>query len=117
MGNLSEHFSRHEFACHCGCGFDAVSPELVTMLEQIRAHFGPVIVNCGCRCPAHNKAVNGAAASQHMNGTAADIRIEGQTPQHVADYAETLLSGTGGIGVYSSFTHVDVRQKKGRWRG
>lgn len=117
MGDLSEHFSRHEFKCRCGCGYDDVSPDLVTLLEKIRARFGAVVINCGCRCPSHNQAVGGVTGSQHLQGIAADIRIAGVTPQQVADYAETLLVNTGGIGVYTGFTHLDVRKNKGRWRG
>ena len=42
---------------------------------------------------------------------------QAHSPAEVADYAETMLAGTGGIGRYDGFTHVDVRQEKGRWRG
>ena len=34
----------------------------------------------------------------------------------VADYAETLLT-EGGIGIYNTFTHIDVRSVKSRWQG
>lgn len=36
MGDLSTHFNRHEFTCRCGCGFDDISPDLITLLEEIR---------------------------------------------------------------------------------
>ena len=39
MGNLSEHLSRHEFACKCGCGFEAADVELVSGLEDVARHF------------------------------------------------------------------------------
>jgi uncharacterized protein YcbK (DUF882 family) len=48
-------------------------------------------------------------------GRAADIKVTGVTPKKVAEYAETLLPNTGGIGIYSNFTHIDVRSKKARW--
>lgn len=48
------------------------------VLEKIRAHFGqPVIVSSGYRAPAVNKAVGGAASSQHVLGEAADITVKG----------------------------------------
>lgn len=91
--------------------------ELVAILEKIRTHFGaPVIINSGCRCPAHNRKSGGVTGSQHLFGTAADIHISGVTSQAVADFAETILPG-GGIGIYKTFTHIDVRQTRARWQG
>lgn len=114
---LSEHFSRQEFACHCGCGNADVSAELVGVLEQIRARFGaPVIVTSGRRCETHNRKCGGVPSSQHLQGTAADIHIEGVTPQQIADYVGTILPA-GGIGIYPTFTHIDVRKNRARWQG
>ena len=45
------------------------------VLDPLRMHWGrPVIVTSGYRCPKLNKAVHGAAQSQHITGQAADIR-------------------------------------------
>lgn len=116
------HFKRSEFACKCGkyCNGYPVEPDeqLVKLLENIRNHFGvPVTINSGVRCKTHNANVGGASASQHMKGTAADIKVKGVAPAKVAAYAETLLPGTGGIGIYGTFVHVDVRKQKSRWNG
>ena len=47
---------------------------LCLRLEIIRSRIGlPIIVNSGYRSPALNKAVKGAANSQHVSGQAADI--------------------------------------------
>ena len=44
------------------------------ILDPLRERYGkPIIVNSGYRCPALNKAVNGAKYSQHVKGQAADI--------------------------------------------
>lgn len=44
------------------------------VLDPLREEFGePIIVNSGYRSPALNKAVKGAANSQHVSGQAADI--------------------------------------------
>ena len=118
LTKLSDHFTVREFACSDGSDAVFVSPELVTVLEKIRVHFGkPVHINSAYRTPAKNKAVGGAAQSQHMYGLAADIHIDGLTPKEIAAYAEKLLPGTGGIGIYKSFCHVDVRKVKSRWNG
>lgn len=115
---LSKNFKVKEFACKDGSDPVFISPELVEVLQKIRNHFGkPVNINSAYRTPAHNKKEGGASYSQHLYGTAVDIRVTGVTPKQVAQYAETLLSGRGGIGIYNNFTHVDVRETKSRWNG
>jgi len=47
------------------------------VLEPLRAHYGPVFINSGYRCPDLNKAVGGASTSQHCLGQAADIEVPG----------------------------------------
>ena len=69
----------------------------------------------GYRSPAHNKALGGVDGSQHTKGTASDIVVRGVSPLEVAQYAEHLMPGKGGIGVYQDFTHVDVRATRARW--
>lgn len=118
MGDLRKHFSRAEFACKCGCGFDTVDTELLDYLEDIRSYFNsaPITITSGCRCAAHNEAVGGSANSQHKLGRAADIIVAGAEPDEVADYAERI--GVMGIGRYNSFSHVDSRTDGPRgWSG
>ena len=119
-----KYFKRSEFACKCGkhCDGFPVEPdmELVKTLEAIREHFGvPVTISSGIRCETHNSSpsVGGATNSQHLYGTAADIKVKGVAPEKVAAYAETLLPQTGGIGRYKTFTHIDVRSVMARWNG
>lgn len=115
---LSANFKVKEFACNDGSDVVFVAPELVEILQKIRNHFGKaVIINSGYRTPAYNKKVGGATQSQHLYGTATDIRISGVNPKDIAKYVETLMPNTGGIGIYSNFVHVDVRRNKSRWNG
>lgn len=115
---LSENFRVREFACSDGSDAVFIDPELVTVLQAIRTHFGKAVtVNSGYRTPEKNAAVGGAKQSRHLYGMAADITVRGIAPAAVAKYAETLLVGRGGIGVYGSFTHVDVRDGRERWQG
>ena len=115
---LTKNFKTTEFDCKgkgC-CSTTVIDSLLVSKLQQIREHFGkPVLINSGYRCTKHNKAVGGAPNSQHTHGKAADIVVKGVKPSEVAAYAEKI--GFKGIGRYSSFTHVDTRSKKARWRG
>ena len=115
---LAKNFKVREFACSDGTDVIFVSRDLVDVLQKIRDHFGkPVTINSAYRTSGKNQAVGGAAYSQHLYGTAADISIKGVTPKAVADYAETLLPKSGGIGIYGTFTHVDVRAARSRWKG
>lgn len=115
---LSKNFTVKEFACSDGTDTVFVSLALVNLLQKIRDHFGKaVIINSAYRTEAHNKAIGGATYSQHKYGLAADIHINGVTPKEIAAYVETLLPSSGGIGIYKSFTHVDVRRAKSRWNG
>lgn len=106
----SPYFRRVEFACSCGCGFDTVDTETLAVLEDVRTHFNaPVIVTSGCRCPAYNARVGGAANSQHTLGRAADIQVRGVAPARVQEYLLKHYPGRYGIGRYVTFTHVDTR--------
>ncbi|MCI5573663.1 MAG: D-Ala-D-Ala carboxypeptidase family metallohydrolase, partial [Faecalibacterium prausnitzii] len=103
---LSEHFEVREFQCRDGSDPVFVDTELVDILEKIRTHFGkPLVITSAYRTAAHNKAVGGAAYSQHCYGRAADIRVPGVPVETLAAYAETLLPDTGGIGRYPAAAH------------
>lgn len=120
MGDLSTHFSREEFACQCGCGFDTVDSMLLSVLEDIRGHFdSPVTINSGCRCLDHNKAVGSKSNnSQHVKGRAADIVVGGTSPEDVQMYLLFRYPDMFGIGEYSTFTHIDTRSDgPARWEG
>ena len=113
---LSLNFKVHEFACKDGSDIIFISPTLVDILQKVRTHFGKrVTVNSAYRTLSHNKSQNGATNSQHLYGLAADIAVSGTTPKAVAQYVETLLPTSGGVGIYKNFTHVDVRSTKSRW--
>ena len=114
---LSTNFKVKEFACQDGSDPIFIDSELVSVLQKIRNHFGkPVTITSAYRTPTHNKTVGGTTYSQHLYGKAADIKVQGIAPKEVAEYAESLLD-EGGIGIYNTFTHIDVRSTKSRWQG
>lgn len=113
---LSEHFQRSEFACKCGCGFDTVDAELITVLEDIRAAFGrPVVIDSGARCASYNASIGGKPGSLHLIGRASDIDVIGIDPLQVQRYIDTTYPDKYGLGRYPNFTHIDTRNKKARW--
>lgn len=115
---LSTNFTVREFACKDGSDVVLIAPKLVQILQKVRIYFGrTVTITSAYRTPSHNKKEGGVFNSQHLYGTAADIVVTGVAPSKVAAYVEKLMPGTGGIGIYSNFTHIDVRAKKARWNG
>lgn len=130
---ITRNFSAHEFRCLCkDRGLDVddtwchgqvwVHRELVEKLQELRDLLNkdapegteyPVIIESGCRCPAYNSVglekqgyKRGARYSQHIRGTAADIKVKGKKPSEVAKVAKEL-----GFYVieYPTFVHVDIR--------
>lgn len=107
MGDLSKHFSQHEFACKDRCGYGQPHPELIARLERLRAITGgkPLDPISGLRCPPHNAAQGGSKRSRHCSGEAADLEY-GRVKERDARAAG--FTGIGLRGVY--VVHVDVRR-------
>ena len=121
--SVSAHFRLGEFACHdSDFAFVRVNPELVVMLERIRsAVLGrPITVLSGYRPRPYNVAISGSADnSYHIDGAAADIKVDGISTDALAHIAEDCVGSSGGVGTYlsSGFVHVDVRGSLMRWNG
>ena len=119
------YFKQEEFACKCKqCspkymdGEGWVQPMLLVYLDQLRAMVGkPLYVNSGYRCPEHNLNIGGSPSSQHKLGKAADLRYP-KDFSHTAfiEMCQEVFS-KGGVGIYPTFVHVDVRGYKARWKG
>lgn len=114
--SLRKNFKLKEFACKDGTDTVIIADELLDVLQTIRDHFNRgVHINSQYRTEAHNAKIGGAQYSKHKRGWAADIVISGVSPVEVAKYAETILKSHGGIGVYGTFTHIDVRPNRYRF--
>ena len=114
---ISAHFGVWEFKCKDNSRVIVLSKALVELLEKVRVHFKrPVVINSGYRTVQYNSQLpNSSPKSQHTLGKAADIRVTGVPPAIVYDYLNQLYPNSHGIGIYNTFVHVDVREKKSRW--
>lgn len=112
MGDLTKHFSRHEFACQCGCGFDNIDMNLVATLENIRnALRSPIIITSGCRCEKQNEKAGGRPDSSHLKGKAVDIFIRDSGARFKC-VAMALKGCVKRIGIAKNFIHIDSDTKK-----
>lgn len=120
MGDISRHFNRSEFACKCGCGFEAVDKELVKIAEKIRERIGPFTPTSACRCLKYNRSIGSKDTSQHVKAMAMDIPIPDDELREKVNIwlNDEILAGRGGIGIYDidKFLHVDIRRRMARWR-
>lgn len=117
MEKLSKNFSRVEFSCKCGCGFDTIDAGLINILQDLRDHFSArVVVLSGNRCAQHNESIGGSENSQHKKSRAADIFVVNVSPKGVHAYLDSKYGQSVSLGLYETFTHVDTRTNGGaRW--
>ena len=119
MGDLSKNFSRREFECRCGCGFDTVDAALLKILqEDIRDYYNAkVTLISGCRCSYWNEHEDGSDDSYHMKAKAGDTIVEGVSSIAVYTYLDRKYPDKLGLGLYESFVHIDPRLHRARWNG
>lgn len=94
---------------------DNVKALVDNVLQPLRdAWGGPLFINSGYRCPELNKAVGGAATSQHTKGMAADVGVT--DPYALAKLAKRMRLEYDQMIVYPSFVHFS-HKKEGENRG
>jgi uncharacterized protein YcbK (DUF882 family) len=124
MAKITNNFSLQEFNSKCRRPIpNRVLPNIIELaknLQVLRDAVGKSItITSGYRSPEHNAKIKGAKNSQHITGMAADIKVTGMTPKEVALVIEGLIESgkmnQGGIGIYPSWVHYDIRGTKARW--
>ena len=122
--NLTSNFRLEEFASP-DADYFPISVinnlfELAQNLELVRSRLGVAIhISSGWRTVAHNRKVGGASNSQHLYGRAADIWSNIYTPNEIHQIIENMIQAgvmqEGGLGIYNTFVHYDIRGTKARW--
>ena len=115
MTKLTEHFSKEEFDCQCGCGNGdiVISENLVFELECVRIHYGkPMRINSGIRCLSHNRKIGSRDTSSHIKGLAVDISCTDMGTR--LELVKRLLRDGEfkRMGIHKDFIHVDVDYDK-----
>ena len=106
---LTKNFSSAEMMCSCGCGEDAMDPDFMSILQNIREDMNrPLRVSSGVRCAKHNSKVSSTGKDgphvPRKNGTAAsDILIAGADALRLIDIARK--HGVSGVGISQRGTH------------
>ena len=91
-----------------------VSSRLINVAENIARKVGyPLTITSAYRSPAYNKKVGGVKKSIHMKGLAFDVVMSGKSSAQRAAFIKAACDlGIQGIGIYSSFTHIDLGGKR-----
>jgi uncharacterized protein YcbK (DUF882 family) len=129
---LSKHFTVEEFDCKDGTkvprrDYNGLEYLCRVYLEPLRKKYGSVTIHSGFRTISHNRRVGGASSSYHVytihdgNDQAADISCARGNPRSWHRTLNTIRArkrqGKGGLGLYRTFVHVDIRDFKADWRG
>jgi lysozyme len=87
--------------------------------DQAREILGkPVRIVSAYRSPAYNRAIKGASLSTHQQAQALDLQTKNTAGLYLI-LMELRRAGvfSGGLGLYPTFVHVDVRGYPATWRG
>ncbi len=113
-------FKQNQITCKCGCGYSAISKQLMDMVYQLRLLINmPLTVTSGCRCLKHNRSIGSNDTSSHITGLAIDIAIPHKNNQEFIDNLDKMIFFAGvvgfkriGINRDKKFIHLDVDYNK-----
>lgn len=123
-GQLTTDFHVREFKCNDGTKVPAdLLPNvavLAAQLQIIRDYINtPIRLNSAYRTKAYNDKCEGSPKSQHLLAKAGDMVTDKYTPKQLAVIVKKLIRAKkilqGGVGIYPSFVHYDIRGTEARW--
>jgi len=121
---MTKNFSKEEFDCNDGSEMPINiyhnMVKVANQLQILRNHLGkPIQINSAWRSEEYNASVGGVKDSQHIMGRAADISVRDLNPIEVYNTIEKLIMNgeilQGGLGLYDTFVHYDIRGERARW--
>lgn len=123
---LTKNFLLDEFTCHNSVWvpeeYMKNVKELAENLQVLRDFINvSVHINSGYRTEGYNKEIGGSKNSQHILAKAADITTESSyiDPDCLYVIIRSLVRAgkmeQGGLGLYKTFVHYDIRGIKARW--
>jgi len=122
--NLAE-FTRSESAKRHGVSNEPTAAHLENIkvlceriLEPIRAKYGPIVISSGYRSKTLNHYIGGALKSQHLEGKAVDIDMDGMgsvTNKEIFEYIKYNLEFDQLINEFDyAWVHVSYNAGKNR---
>jgi hypothetical protein len=122
---FSDPISLSQLRCHCGCGKDDISPDLLRILDKLREMLDrPLNINSGCRCESHNAAIYRNKNSSYIKGLAVDIMVVGSSERfevlseifafnaNADKIMSPFISQITRIGIAKNFIHIDIDPDK-----
>ena len=122
--NLTDNFKLEEFQCNDGSQMPPhVFKNVVSLsiaLQVVRDCIGyPINITSAYRSLEHNRSIGSKDTSQHVLGKAADLQVKELIPIELYETIEALIElgyiPEGGLGIYDTFVHYDIRGYKARW--
>jgi uncharacterized protein YcbK (DUF882 family) len=121
---MTKNFSKEEFDCNDGSEMPINiyhnMVKVANQLQILRNYLGkPIQINSAWRSEEYNASIGGVKNSQHIMGRAADIVVRDLTSTEVYNTIEELIEKgeilQGGLGLYDTFVHYDIRGERARW--
>lgn len=121
---LTDNFKLEEFECNDGSEMPPyVFKNVISLsvaLQSIRdCVMYPISITSAYRSLEYNRSIGSNDTSQHLLGKAADLQVKEMIPIELYETIEALIDleyiPEGGLGLYNTFVHYDIRGTKARW--
>lgn len=133
MAYVTKNITEEELRCKCGnpeCTYRITPYEpVIGIVQDACDHFAVLgglarvvaVIHSAARCTEYNRkpvSEGGPGStddSQHPRAKAIDFHIAGVTPFELYSYLDAKYPGLLGLGLYTTFVHVDTRPTSARW--
>lgn len=114
MMRKARYFKDAEFRrCEPPCSIEDMSQEFLDLLDRVRQEAGiPIVLNSAYRSPEWDRGKGRSGNGAHTKGLAVDIRCNSDSNRYKI-LAAAYKCRVNRIGVYRSWIHLDMGDKKG----